>query len=322
MARRSILSQLFRQSAGYVNVYHENWVRGETISCSDFRSSVKTGNKLQAVARLIKFCVSNILLLIDLLRGAVIHCWKSRCKNAGFKNRKFKYAGFKNAAFKNGKFKNASFKNRKFKNAGFESASCFYVECHILKFQKAGFLNWFFGSSKSKWLWILDSHLKPLIGSRRFQIFSPTSPVAEPSSFSAVSGHRHRLSIKVSILLVSLRFLCTRLDFFLLFPRYHPDVFLFLVLDLLPLMYPKRMFSSNSPFLTTCPKNLSCLISISLSIIRLFWILLKTNSLVLCAVYDMRSIFLRYHISTLSRSFFDSKLSVHVSHAYKSTGQT
>ena len=98
-------------------------------------------------------------------------------------------------------------------------------------------------------------------------------------------------------------------------------VFLLLPLDLLPLMYPERIVSSKSHFLITCPKNLNSLVSISLSIIRLFWVLLKTNSLVLCAVYDMRSIFLRYHISTLSRSLFDSRLSVQVSHAYKSTGQ-
>ena len=138
-----------------------------------------------------------------------------------------------------------------------------------------------------------------------------------------MSGHRHRLSIKVSILLSSLRFLCTRPDFFFNFSEISSRyVFLLLILDLLPLMYPERIVSSKSHFLITCPKNLNYLVSISLSIIRLFWVLLKTISLVLCAVYDMRSIFLRYHISTLSRSFFDSRLSVQVSHAYKSTGQT
>ena len=126
------------------------------------------------------------------------------------------------------------------------------------------------------------------------------SEPASSFSFSAVSGHRHRLSIKVSILLSSLRFLCTRPDFFNFSEISSRYVFLLLPLDLLPLMYPERTVSSKSHFLITCPKNLNCLVSISLSIIRLFWVLLKANSLVLCAVYDMRSIFLRYHMAKRS----------------------
>ena len=72
----------------------------------------------------------------------------------------------------------------------------------------------------------------------------------------------------------------------------------------------------------TCPKNFTCLFTISLSSFLFVFALRRTSTLVTCSVYEILCILLRNHISHASSLFNIFELSVHISDPYNNVDHT